>query len=86
MALNPKHEYFSIVCTFKEVLGHDIVFLDVLHGKDGYARSYIADQFSPQEYGVATTTGSGMSALCEELITGWLADGTIDSMIAEWGL
>ena len=44
LALNPKHEYFSIVCTFKEVLGHDIVFLDVLHGKDGYARSYIADQ------------------------------------------
>ena len=49
-------------------------------------RSYIADQFSPQEYGVATTKGSGMSALCEELITGWLADGTVDGLIAEYNL
>ena len=49
-------------------------------------RSYIEDKFSPQEYGIATTKGSGMSALCEELITGWLADGTIDGLIAENGI
>ena len=50
------------------------------------SRSYIADKFSPQEYGIATTKGSGFSALCEELITGWLADGTIDTLIAENGI
>lgn len=50
------------------------------------SRSYIADKFSPQEYGIATTKDSGFSALCEELITGWLADGTIDALIAENGI
>ena len=49
-------------------------------------RSYIDDKFSPQEYGIATTKDSGMSKLCEELITGWLADGTIDALIAENGI
>lgn len=49
-------------------------------------RDYIEDKFSPQEYGVATTKGSGLSAVAEELITGWLADGTIDGLIAENGL
>ena len=49
-------------------------------------RSYISDKFSPQEYGIATTKGSGMSELCETLITGWLADGTIDALIAENGI
>ena len=49
-------------------------------------RSYIDDKFSPQEYGIATAKGSGMSALCETLITGWLADGTIDGLIAENGI
>ena len=33
-------------------------------------RSYIDDKFSPQEYGIATVKGSGMSELCETLITG----------------
>ena len=50
------------------------------------SRSYIANKFSPQEYGIATTKDSGFSALCEELITGWLADGTIDALIAENGI
>lgn len=49
-------------------------------------RSFISDQFSPQEYGIATTKGSGLSAVCEELVTGWLADGTIDKLIADNGL
>ena len=49
-------------------------------------RSYIDDKFSPQEYGIATVKGSGMSELCETLITGWLADGTIDGLIAENGI
>jgi len=50
------------------------------------SRSYIEEEFAPQEYGIATTKGSGLSAVAEELITGWLADGTIDSLIAENGL
>ena len=49
-------------------------------------RSYIADKFSPLEYGFATSKDSGMSKLCEELVTGWLADGTIDALIAENGI
>ena len=49
-------------------------------------RSYIDDKFSPQEYGVATAKGSGLSAYVDELIQGWLADGTIDSLITENGL
>lgn len=46
-------------------------------------RSYIDAEFSPQEYGVATKKGSGFSALCDELVTGWLSDGTIDGLIKE---
>ncbi len=49
-------------------------------------RSYIEEEFSPQEYGIATRKGSGFSALCEELVTQWLSDGTIDGLIAEYGL
>ena len=49
-------------------------------------RDFIDASFAPQDYGVATKKGSELSAKVEELITGWLADGTIDSMIAEWGL
>ena len=49
-------------------------------------RSYIEDKFAPQEYGIATVKGSGMSELCETLVTGWLADGTIDALIAENGI
>ena len=49
-------------------------------------RSYIDAEFSPQEYGIATKKGSGFSALCDELVTGWLADGTIDGLIKGNGL
>ncbi|MDF2842950.1 MAG: ABC-type amino acid transport/signal transduction system, periplasmic component/domain [Herbinix sp.] len=46
-------------------------------------RSYISDKFSPQDYGVATKKGAGISAVVEELVTGWLADGTIEGLIAD---
>ncbi len=46
-------------------------------------RSYISDKFSPQDYGVATKKGSGLSSVVEDLITGWLADGTVEGFIAE---
>ena len=49
-------------------------------------RSYIEDEFAPQEYGIATTKGSGLSDVCEQLVTQWLSDGTIDGLIAEYGL
>ena len=49
-------------------------------------RSYIDAEFAPQEYGVATKKGSDFSAVCDELITGWLDDGTVDQLIKENGL
>lgn len=50
------------------------------------SRSYIADKFSPQSYGVATKKGSGLTSIVEELITGWMSDGSISGLIAENGL
>ena len=49
-------------------------------------RDFIDASFAPQDYGVATKKGSELSAKVEELITGWLADGTIDGLIEKWGL
>lgn len=50
------------------------------------SRSYISDNFSPQDYGVATKKGSELSAFVEELIKKWKTDGTIDKFIVENGL
>lgn len=47
------------------------------------SRSYIEDQFSPQDYGVATAKGSDFSVYVEDLITQWLEDGTIQGYITE---
>lgn len=55
-----------------------------IYNTDG--RSYISDEFAPQEYGVATTKDSGFSAYVDELVTEWLADGTIDALIESYGL
>ena len=49
-------------------------------------RSYIDAEFSPQEYGIATTKGSGFSKLCEDEVSTWLSDGTIDGLIAQYNL
>lgn len=49
-------------------------------------RSYIDAEFAPQNYGIATTKGSGMSEVAETLVTDSLADGTIDKLISENGL
>ena len=59
-------------------------YILAIYKTDG--RSYIEDRFSPQEYGIATKKGSGFSALCEELVTTWLSDGTIDGLVSEYGL
>lgn len=55
-----------------------------IYNTDG--RSYISDEFAPQDYGVATTKDSGLSAYVEDLITQWLSDGTIDGLIENYGL
>lgn len=49
-------------------------------------RSYIDAEFAPQNYGIATTKGSGMSEVAEQLVTESFADGTIDKLISENGL
>lgn len=50
------------------------------------SRDYIADSFSPQDYGVATKKDSGISTYVEGLITAWLADGSVAALIEENGL
>lgn len=47
------------------------------------SRSYIENEFSPQDYGVATAKGSDFSAYVEKLIVQWLEDGTIQGYIDE---
>ena len=49
-------------------------------------RSYIADEFAPQDYGIATKKGSGFSTYCEDCVTAKLADGTIAGWIADYNL
>ena len=49
-------------------------------------RSFIDAEFAPQSYGVATKKGSELSAKIDALIVEWLGDGTIDAMVAEWGI
>lgn len=49
-------------------------------------RDYITDQFSPQDYGVATKKDSPLSAKIDKLIKGWLSDGTIDGLKAQFNL
>lgn len=49
-------------------------------------RSYIQDQFSPQEYGIATKKGSDFSTYCNDFVESCLTDGTIDGYISEFNL
>ncbi len=49
-------------------------------------RSYIDDEFAPQDYGIATVKDSGMSAYCEALVQDCFADGTIDELVATYNL
>lgn len=61
----------------------DKSILAVYHTDD---RTYIDDKFAPQEYGVATKKDSGLSAYVDELVKGWLGDGTVEGLIAENGI
>lgn len=49
-------------------------------------RAYIKETFSPQNYGVATKKGSDLSASINDLIDGWLKDGTIAGLVTKYGL
>ncbi len=49
-------------------------------------RSYIKEEFAPQEYGIATKKDSGFSKVTEELVQKWLSDGTIEKMVEANGL
>lgn len=49
-------------------------------------RTYIEEKFSPQDYGVATKKGSELSGQIDELVQGWLSDGTIAGLITEYKL
>ena len=49
-------------------------------------RSYIAEEFAPQDYGIATKKDSGFSAYCEACVTDWMTDGTIAGWAATYGL
>ena len=49
-------------------------------------RSYIDATFSPQDYGVATKKGSELSKPIDDLIKGWLEDGTIAGLISNYNL
>lgn len=49
-------------------------------------RTFLKEQFAPQEYGLATKKGSGMSKVAEEAVQGWLKDGTIKKLEAKYGL
>lgn len=83
-----QYEDYPSISTALEADEVDAFCVDrsILNAYKTEGRSYVDAEFSPQEYGIATTKGSGFSALCEDLITQWLADGTIDNLIAEYGL
>ncbi len=49
-------------------------------------RSYIKEEFAPQEYGIATKKGSGLSSVTEKLVQDWLKDGTIEKLVSANGI
>lgn len=49
-------------------------------------RSYIKEEFAPQDYGIATKKGSGLSKVAEEMVQRWKKDGTLQKLIEANGL
>ena len=49
-------------------------------------RQYITEKFAPQNYGVATKKGSALSTQIASLISGWLKDGTVSSLVTKYNL
>jgi putative glutamine transport system substrate-binding protein len=47
----------------------------------------LPDRFSPQDYGVASKLdNTDLADAVDKMITGWIDDGTMDELIAKWGL
>lgn len=47
----------------------------------------LPDEFGPQDYGIATKKGNdGLTTLVDQVVTGMLADGTMDSLLKTWGI
>lgn len=46
-------------------------------------RTYLPEQFEPQQYGAVTKKGSSLSAYVDSLISKWAKDGTLDKLIKE---
>ena len=49
-------------------------------------RSFIADSFAPQDYGVATKKGCDLSKTVDDTVKKLQKDGWIDEEISKWGL
>ncbi len=49
-------------------------------------RSYIKEEFAPQDYGIATKKGDGLSKVAEEMVQRWKQDGTLQKLIDANGL
>ncbi len=59
----------------------------ILGGYVDDTTTILPDRFSPQEYGVASKLDNAdLAALVDDLIKGWLDDGTLDALTADWGL
>ncbi len=80
-----QYEDYPAISTALEATEIDAFCVDksILAIYNSDSRTFIEDTFAPQDYGVATSKDTGFSELCEELVTTWLADGTIDALIAK---
>ncbi len=59
----------------------------ILRGYLDDSTMLLDDAFNPQDYGVATKLdNTDLAAYVDELIQGWLADGTIQGLIDKWEL
>lgn len=59
----------------------------ILNGYIDDSTVILPDRFGTQDYGAVTKkTNTELAEYLDNLITGWLEDGTIDAMLAEWGL
>lgn len=59
----------------------------ILNGYSDDSTVILPDRFGTQDYGAVTKkTNTELAEYLNDLVNGWLDDGTIDAMIAEWGL
>lgn len=80
-----QYEDYPAISTALEANEIDAFCVDksILSIYNSDSREFIADSFSPQEYGIATAKDTGFSELCEDLVTTWLGDGSIAALIAD---